>query len=80
MATYYSSETAQVGDRLYNNDPRIVEDDQRKIVTVKYVEQSRIGYFSRRRLAWLKFDRIFTDGKSRHQGYNLLPRGQMTNG
>lgn len=79
MATYYSQATAQVGDRLYNNDPRIVEDDPRKIVTVAYVTPTSIGYKGRSRLAWIKFTRIFTDSKSRHQGYNLLPRGDVTN-
>lgn len=62
------------GDKLRNNDTRIPEGDERKVITITYVSESyqHVEYQSRTRRAWIKFGRIFTDGKLRFNGYNLI--------
>lgn len=64
----------KVGDRLQSNDPR----DDGKIIVVKAVYKERTSkkyyaiYQAGVRKAKLRFDRIFTDGKKRRQGYSLI--------
>lgn len=66
----------RVGSRLSNNDPRCPE--AQKVVTVTHIGRttagpSMVAYQAATRMAWIKASRIFTDGKKRAQGYNLLP-------
>ena len=63
----------KVGTRLFNNDPRVAADNPRKIVTILRVYGPYVEYSTGKRTAQIKLDRIYTDGKSRHQGYNLIP-------
>lgn len=63
--------TIKIGDKLRNNDPR----KNGEIVTVTGVVRGSNEYVTYRawtRKAKIACDRIFTDGKDRHQGYNLL--------
>ncbi len=61
------------GTVLINNDPRVAED--KRIITVEAVRSSTLDgytahYQANTRWAKIKFNRIFLDGKPRHQGYN----------
>lgn len=59
------------GTRLKSNDPR----DNGKIIVVTDIAQSGLELFAiyqtGRRIAKIRFSRIFTDGLARAQGYNL---------
>ena len=68
----------KVGSKLRNNDPRKNGDT----ITVEALIRSDSGagngdnfavYRSAKRTARIRFDHIFTDGKTRAVGYNLLP-------
>ena len=70
------SNTANVGQvhegtRLRSNDPR----DNGKIIVVTAIAQEGLTLFAiyqtGRRRAKIRFERIFTDGLPRAQGYNL---------
>lgn len=56
-----------VGSRLKNNDPR-----KAGVVLVKNVYDDHVTYWTGKRTAKISFSRIYTDGKDRHQGYNLI--------
>lgn len=70
------SNTASVGQvrpgtRLKSNDPR----DNGKIIVVTDIGQDGLDlyaiYQTGRRIAKIRFTRIFTDGLTRAQGYNV---------
>lgn len=73
MATRATASDVRPGSRLFNNDPRVAADNPRKNVYVLKVTDTGVIYHTGGRAATIKFDRIFTDGKARHQGYNLQP-------
>lgn len=69
----------KAGDIIRNNDPRTVGVFKEvKVLAVVYGDALKPGeepfiyYASRTRHARVKLSRIFADGKSRHQGYNLV--------
>lgn len=69
-------EKVRIGDRLQSNDPR----EKGKVVIVTAVFQEPNDgkkyaiYQAGKRIAKIRLDRIFTDSKARHKGYNLVPR------
>lgn len=64
---------AQIGMKLRNNDPRKAG-TRKEYVTINGVQEreGRVTYMSDKRLCYISLDRIFTDGHSRHQGYNTV--------
>jgi len=69
----------KIGDELRDNDKR----QKGRIVTVLDVVygvgpgQGFIYYHTGKRLATINIDRIFTDGKKRQRGFNLVPRASL---
>lgn len=66
----------RVGDKLRDNDKR----QKGRIVTITHiftygeVDENRFvaRYHTGKRDAGIRFDRIFTDGKKRQRGFNLV--------
>ena len=67
-----TAEDIKVGSVLINNDPRAREPEV-VVTRVFPAPWLAVDYQSRTRRATVSLDRIFVDGKSRRQGYNLKP-------
>lgn len=68
-----TSKDLRVGSRLLDNDPR----KGGRIVSVLSVSawtdtEGIVTYNTGKRTATISFARIYTDGKARHQGFNLI--------
>ncbi|MGD9881229.1 MAG: hypothetical protein AB7F22_07720 [Reyranella sp.] len=64
------------GTKLYNNDPRVPEED--RVITVNKIAGTVAKPLARYRtksgrIAHISFHRIFMDQLPRHQGYNIVP-------
>lgn len=77
-----------IGDRLRNNDPRCPVGQKEVIVTGVFdhdmerrkFNEPYVTYQARTRTATIKLDRIFFDGKTRHQGYNYVGQSEQKYG
>lgn len=58
----------KVGDVLRDNDPRF----KGRTVVVVYAGDTYVSYAGKSRWCSIKTRRIFTDGKKRAQGWNLI--------
>lgn len=66
----------KVGDTLRNNDPRRSGEEVKVIATLYRggMETTlHAVYQARTRWCYIRFDRIHNDGKSRHQGWSVVP-------
>lgn len=75
-----------VGDVLRNNDPRCPADKRDVKVTGVFdgkhadLAEPYVTYQAKTRTAAIKLDRIFFDGKPRHQGYNYVGQPEQKYG
>lgn len=62
------SKEVKIGDKLRDNDKRKPD----RVVTVTGIDGDHALYHTGKRTARVRFDRIYTDGKSRQRGFSLV--------